>query len=96
MIKLQNISVPSEHVRTRAEAMSATEYDAGRFTISYEVVPLGTKDRRLVLFDLKREAADCLSLENGEVCEANRHGKLCAHVLKASQVMEASISDQAA
>jgi hypothetical protein len=74
--------------------MWATRYDAGSHTLSYKVVPFGTefehksKDRRLVLFDLKRRIAECLSLETGEVCEANSFGRLCSHVYRAHQVME--------
>lgn len=74
--------------------MWATKYDSGAHTLSYRVVPHGsrfqhkTKDRRLVLFDLKRGVAECLSLETGEVCEANNFGKLCSHVYRAHRVME--------
>lgn len=95
MIKLTSIDEPSAHVKDRARAMWATRYDRGEFTISYKVVPFGkkyehkTKDRRLVLFDLKRGVAECLSLETGEVCEANSFGKLCGHVYRAYCVMEA-------
>ena len=76
--------------------MWATKYDSGAHTLSYRVVPHGkefehkSKDRRIVLFDLKRGTADCLSLETGETCEANRFGNLCSHVYAASRSMEAA------
>jgi len=93
MIQLHDIAMPSEHIKARASLMWATRYDAGSHTLSYKVVPFGakfehkTKDRRLVLFDLKRGIAECLSLETGEVCEANNFGRLCSHVYRAHQVM---------
>jgi hypothetical protein len=70
--------------------------------VTYKVTPFGrkfdhkTKDRRLVLFDLKRGTADCLSLATGEVCEANSFGKLCSHVYRAFCVMEQSKRRRAA
>jgi len=102
MIHLHDIAVPSEHVKARASAMWATRYDVGSHTLSYKVVPFGakfehkTKDRRLVLFDLKRSIAECLSLETGEVCEANNFGRLCSHVYRAHQVMERGSRKRAA
>jgi len=87
---------PSELIQARSKKMWATKYDQGAHTISYKVVPHGkdfehlTKDRRIVLFDLKRRTADCLSLETGEVCEANSFGKLCSHVVAASRSMESA------
>lgn len=94
MITLSDIAYPSDHIVARARAMWATKYDSGEHTVTYKVVPFGKKfghlqkDRRLVLFDLKRRTADCLSLETGELCEANSFGKLCSHVYRAFQVME--------
>jgi hypothetical protein len=94
MINLNEIAMPSEHVQARSRLMWATRYDIGAHTISYRVVPFGRKfehqqkDRRLVLFDLRRGIAECLSLETGEVCEANSFGRLCSHVFRAHQVME--------
>lgn len=97
MLNLNNITErPSELIQARAKRMWATKYDQGAHTISYRVVPHGAKfnhqqkDRRIVLFDLRRETADCLSLEGGEVCEANSFGKLCSHVYAASKSMEAA------
>lgn len=93
MINLTDIHFPSEHIRDRASAMWATKYDSGTHTLSYKVVPHGAKfehkqkDRRLVLFDLKRRVAECLSLETGEVCSANYYGQLCSHVYRAHEVM---------
>jgi hypothetical protein len=94
MINLSDIHFPSDHIKNRAARMWANKYDSGNHTISYRVTPHGkefdhkTKDRRLVLFDLRRRVAECLSLETGEVCEANRYGDLCSHVYRAYQVME--------
>ena len=102
MIDLADISYPSEHVKARASAMWATKYDSGEHTLTYKVVPYGrkfehkTKDRRLVLFDMKRRTADCLSLETGEVCEANSFGRLCSHVYRAYQVMDRGNQKRAA
>jgi hypothetical protein len=82
--------------------MWATKYDQGEFTVTYRVVPHGkafehkTKDRRLVLFDLRRRVAECLSFETGEVCEANSFGRLCGHVYRASQVMQRTAERKAA
>lgn len=93
MINLTNIESPSLHVQERARSMWATKYDQGAHTLTYKVVPFGrkfehkTKDRRLVLFDLRRRTADCLSLETGEVCEANSYGLLCSHVVAAHRSM---------
>ena len=94
MINLTNIESPSLHIQERAKSMWATKYDQGAHTVAYRVVPFGrkhehkTKDRRLVFFDMKRRTADCLSLENGEVCEANSFGRLCSHVLAAHRSIE--------
>lgn len=95
MLSLNNITgIPSELVQSRARAMWATKYDVGQHTISYKVVPHGSsfdhkgKDKRIVLFDLRRGTADCLSLETGEVCEANSFGRLCSHVYAAHRSME--------
>ena len=94
MIDLSSIHFPSDRIRARARLMWATKYDSGAHTVSYKVVPHGkefdhkTKDRRLVLFDLKRKVVECLSLETGEVCEANSYRRLCSHVYRAHQVME--------
>lgn len=94
MLKIADIQFPSPHITSRAKRMWATRYDAGEFTVTYKVVPHGPqfdhkqKDRRLVLFDLKRGIAECLSLETGEVCEANSFRHLCSHVYRAYQVME--------
>jgi hypothetical protein len=102
MINLSDIAMPSEHIKARSRAMWATRYDIGAHTISYRVVPFGRKfehqqkDRRLVLFDLRRGIAECLSLETGELCEANSFGRLCSHVFRAHQVMEAANKRQAA
>lgn len=102
MITLHDIAMPSAHVQARAKKMWATRYDCGAHTISYKVVPFGakfdhkTKDRRLVLFDLRRGIAECLSLETGEVCEANNFGRLCSHVYRAHLVMERGSRKRAA
>lgn len=94
MINLSDIDLPSVHITERAKRMWATKYDSGEHTISYKVVPFGakfehkSKDRRLILFDLKRRIAECLSLETGEVCEANSFGRLCSHVYRAYCVLE--------
>lgn len=102
MLNISDIRFPTEHVSKRARAMWATKYDSGERTITYRVVPHGpqydhkTKDRRLVLFDLKRGVAECLSLETGEVCEANSYKILCSHVLRAYQVMEKGSRKKAA
>lgn len=96
MINLNSISEPSAHVAERASKMWATKYDSGEHTVSYRVVPFGrkfdhqTKDRRLVVFDLRRATADCLSLETGEVCEANSYGRLCSHVHAANKRIKAA------
>lgn len=96
MINLNSVNEPSKHIQDRARHMWAVRYDIGQHTISYRVTPWGkkhahlTKDRRIVLFDLKRRTADCLSMETGEVCEANSYGRLCSHVYKAAQVMESA------
>lgn len=82
--------------------MWATVYDRGQHTVSYKVVPFGAafehkaKDRRIVLFDLKRGTADCLSFETGEICEANNYGRLCSHVFAAHRSIEAANKRQAA
>lgn len=94
MLRLTDINAPSLHVATRARLMWATKYDSGQHTVIYKVTPWGRKfdhktvDRRLVIFDVKRQTADCVSLETGEVCEANSFGKLCAHVYAASKRLE--------
>jgi hypothetical protein len=95
MLNLNNITEkPSELIQARARRMWATKYDQGAHTISYRVVPHGAKfnhqhkDRRIVLFDLRRGTADCLSLETGEICDANSFGKLCNHVFAASKALE--------
>lgn len=91
MMNLSSIKSPSELIKARSKAMWVTKYDSGQHTISFRVVPHGkkfghkTRDRRLVLFDSKRQIAECLSLETGEVCPANSFGKLCSHVLAASK-----------
>lgn len=102
MINLSDIALPSEHIVARARLMWATKYDSGAHTLSYKVVPFGakfehkSKDRRLVLFDLKRRIAECLSLETSEVCEANSYRRLCAHVYRAHRVMEKGSRKKAA
>lgn len=102
MINLTSVESPSLHVATRANLMWATRYDVGAHTLTYKVIPFGrkfdhkTKDRRLVLFDLRRGTADCLSLETGEVCEANSYGLLCSHVLAAHRSMERANKRKAA
>lgn len=102
MINLNSISEPSAHIQDRASRMWATRYDTGEHTVIYRVVPFGrkfehqTKDRRLVVFDVKRATADCLSLETGEVCEANNYGRLCSHVYRAYCVMNRSSERRAA
>jgi hypothetical protein len=94
MIHLTDVAMPSDHVQARSRLMWATRYDIGAHTISFKVVPFGakfdhkTKDRRLVLFDLRRGIAECLSLETGEVCNANSFGRLCSHVYRAHCVMD--------
>lgn len=94
MYDLTKDQQPSLHIVTRAQAMWATKYDAGQHTVIYKVVPWGRKfdhktvDRRLVIFDAKRQVAECVSLETGEVCEANSFGKLCSHVYAASKRLE--------
>ena len=96
MLNLNKHFEASIHIKDRARAMWATKYDQGEHTVIYKIVPWGrkfehqTKDRRLVVFDVRRGTADCLSLETGEVCEANHFGKLCSHVYRASCVMEAA------
>lgn len=91
MLNLTNNTEPSLHIRDRASRMWATKYDQGQHTVIYRVVPFGakhdhkSKDRRLVVFDVNRQTADCLSLETGEVCEANSYGRLCSHVYAASK-----------
>lgn len=102
MLNLSNITNPSPHIQERARAMWATKYDQGEHTVIYRVVPFGRKfehrtvDRRLVVFDVKRGTADCLSLETGEICEANSFGKLCSHVYRASCVMNQANQRRAA
>lgn len=94
MIKFSDINNPSVHIATRARSMWATKYDSGTHTVIYKVTPWGRKfdhktvDRRLVIFDVKRGVADCISLESGETCEANSFGKLCSHVFAASKRLE--------
>jgi hypothetical protein len=97
MLNLSLITeTPSEWIRARGKKMWATKYDQGEHTVSYRVVPHGKqfehqqKDRRLVLFDLKRGVAECLSLEDGTLCEANSFGKLCSHVWVASKRLQVS------
>jgi hypothetical protein len=101
MLNLTTITeTPSELIRNRSKLMWATRYDSGRHTISYKVVPHSAafghkgKDKRIVLFDLKRGTADCLSLETGEVCEANSFGRLCSHVYAAHRSIEAASKRQ--
>lgn len=103
MLNLNTITdTPSKLVQSRARLMWATKYDSGQHTIAYKVVPHSAafghkgKDKRIVLFDLKRGTADCLSLETGEVCEANNYGVLCSHVFAAHRSMEAANKRQAA
>lgn len=96
MIRLDKTFEPSAHVIERARLMWATKYDQGEHTVIYRVTPFGkrfdheTADRRLVVFDAKRRAAECLSLETGEHCIANIHGRLCAHVYAASKRLHSS------
>jgi hypothetical protein len=96
------IELPSELIQSRSRLMWATKYDSGQHTISYKVVPYSAafghkgKDKRIVLFDLKRGTADCLSMDTGEVCEANSFGRLCSHVHAAHRSMEAANKRQAA
>jgi hypothetical protein len=103
MLNLITITeTPSDLIRSRARLMWATKYDSGQHTISYKVVPHGSsfdhkgKDKRIVLFDLRRGTADCLSLETGEVCEANSFGRLCSHVYAAHRSIVAANKRQAA
>lgn len=101
MLNLTNNTEPSLHIRARASKMWATKYDQGEHTVIYKVVPWGRKfehktvDRRLVIFDVRRGVAECLSLETGELCEANSFGKLCSHVFAASKRLQASTNQQA-
>ena len=96
MINLNSIQNPSLHIVERSRAMWATKYDSGDHTVIYKIVPWGRKfehktvDRRLVIFDVRRSIAECLSLETGEICEANSYGKLCSHVYAASKRLEAA------
>jgi hypothetical protein len=92
MLNLTTIIEPSQHVKDRAKHLTAVQYDVGQYTISFRVTPdeHQPKDERLVLFDLLRRTADCLSLKTGEVCEANSFGKLCCHVYAASLSMESA------
>ncbi len=96
MISLAQIENPSPHVQERASLMRATKYDQGKRTVIYTVKPYGrkfehdTKDRRRVVFDSKYKTADCLSLNTGEVCDANSFGKLCSHVWAASRKLATS------
>lgn len=93
MINLNSIQNPSLHIIERSRAMWATKYDSGEHTVIYKIVPWGRKfehktvDRRLVIFDVRRSIAECLSLETGEICEANSYGRLCSHVYRAFCVM---------
>lgn len=102
MLNLTKVTQPSELIQRRAKRMWATKYDQGAHTISYRVVPFGAKfnhqqkDRRIVLFDLKRGTADCLSLETGEVCEANSYGRLCSHVYAATRSLQSANKRKAA
>lgn len=102
MIRLDKTFEPSAHVIERARLMWATKYDQGEHTVIYKVIPFGaafdhkSKDRRLVMFDSRRRVAECLSLETGEVCEANSFGRLCGHVYRACQVMERGSGKRAA
>lgn len=99
-LSLTTIYQPSEHVEQRSRLMWATIHERGQFTVTYKVVPHGkefehkSKDRRLVRFDLRRELVECLSLESGEVCEANSFGRLCGHVLAAHKSMKANVRRQ--
>jgi hypothetical protein len=88
MLELRSITTPSDHIQARAKQMEAVQYDVGARTISFKVGLRDTTPEDLVLFDLHRQVAECHRLKDGSVCEANFHGRLCAHVWVACLSLE--------